>query len=142
MHRNESKTTGIEPYIIECICLRLHEKEALSYLSERGYDISASELYRLKNDVKDNRQLRLNHIASEEFLMQHLDRIENLKAIEGELWNQYHLEKHPTNKSKILMNIAELQTYLSSYYDHTQYIMQTAARANGKFTVSKQQEKN
>ena len=67
-------------------------------------------------------------MASEEFLFQHLDRIESLKAVEGELWNSYYIEKNPTNKSKILMQIAELQTYLSSYYDHTQYIMQQAAR--------------
>ena len=130
MSRKESNTkiTRIEPYIIEIIYMRLHEHEALSYLSDRGYDISAAQLYRLKNDIKENRQLRLNHIASEELLFQHLDRIESLKAVEGELWNNYHIEKNPTNKSKILMQIAELQTYLSSYYDHTQYIMQQAAR--------------
>lgn len=108
--------------------MRLHEHEALDYLSERGYDISRAEFYSLKNDIKENRQLRLNHIASEEFLFQHLDRIESLKAVEGELWNNYHIEKNPSNKAKILMQIAELQTYLSSYYDHTQYIMQQAAR--------------
>ena len=128
MATKETKTTGIEPFIIECICMRLHEHEALSYLSDKGYEISRSELYRLKNDIKENRQLRLNHIASEEFLFQHLDRIESLKAVEGELWNNYHIEKNPSNKAKILMQIAELQTYLSSYYDHTQYIMQQAAR--------------
>jgi hypothetical protein len=143
MHRNDSitKTTGIEPYIIEIICLRLHEKEALSYLSDKGYDISAAQLYRLKNDIKENRQLRLNHIASEEFMMQHLERIENLKTIEGELWNNYHTEQNPTKKASILMQIAEMQTYLSSYYDHTQYIMQQAARASKSFTSPKQ-EKN
>jgi hypothetical protein len=54
LNRNGSKTTGIEPYIIECMCLRLHEKESLSYLSERGYEISAAELYRLKQEVKNN----------------------------------------------------------------------------------------
>lgn len=46
MSRKESntKTTGIEPFIIEIICMRLHEHEALSYLSDRGYDISAAQL--------------------------------------------------------------------------------------------------
>jgi len=120
--------TGIEPYIIEVICLRLHEKEALTYLSDKGYEISAAELYRPKQEVKNNSDKRLNKIASSEFLFQHLERIENLKTIQSELWNNYHVEKNPTNKSKILMNIAELQTYLSSYYDHTQYIMTQAAR--------------
>ena len=136
-----TKTTGIEPYIIECICMRLHEKEALEYLSDMGYDISAKEYYRIKNDIKENRQLRLNHIASEEFMMQHLERIENLKTIEGELWNNYNIEKSPSNKAKILMQIAELQTYLSSYYDHTQYIMQQHARTKANMNVRKNDHK-
>ena len=129
MAKYDSKTAGIEPYIIECMCLRLHEKEALTYLSDKGYDISAAEYYRLKDEVKNSTDRRLNNIASSEFLAQHITRIDNLKTIENELWNQYHVEKNPTNKSKILMNIAELQTYLSSYYDHTQYIMTQAARS-------------
>jgi hypothetical protein len=132
MHRNESnsnsKTAGIESYIIEVMCLRLHEHEALDYLEDRGYNISAAELYRLKNEVKNSTDRRLNNIASSEFLAQHIARIDNLKVIENELWNQYHVEKNPINKSKILMNIAELQQYLSSYYDSTQYVMQQAAR--------------
>lgn len=128
MRVKESKTTGIEPYIIECICLRLKEREALSYLSDKGYDISAAEYYKLKKEVQQGAHTRLNLIASSEFLTQHLERIETLKTIHNELWNQYHVEKNPTNKAKILMNLADIQQYLSSYYDSTQYVMQQAAK--------------
>ena len=128
LNRKGSKTTGIEPFVIECMCLRLKEKEALSYLDDRGYSISAKEYYRIKQEVKDSSNKRLNHIASEEFLMQHLDRIENLKTIEGELWNQFHIEKSPINKSKILMHIADIQQYLAAFYDSTSFIMQQGAR--------------
>jgi len=41
-----------------------------------------------------------------------------------------NIENNPTKKSNILMQIAEMQTYLSSYYDHTQYIMQQSAKKN------------
>ena len=128
MRRNESKTTGIEPYIIECVCLRLKEKESLSYLEDRGYSISAAEYYRLKQEVKDSSHKRLNHIASEEFLTQHIERIETLKTIHNELWNNYHIEKSPINKSKILMHIADIQQYLAAFYDSTSFIMQQGAR--------------
>jgi len=128
MHTKESKTVGIEPYIVEVVCLRLHEHEALQYLDDRGYDISAAELYRLKNEVKSSTNRRLNLIASEEFLSQHLERIETLKTIHNELWNNYHIEKNPTKKANILMQIADLQKYLSEYYDSTQYVMQAAAK--------------
>jgi len=128
MSRNKTKTERIEPYIIEIICLRLHENEALSYLSDRGYDISRAELYSLKQEVQASTHTRLNKIASSEFMAQHLERIETLKTVHNELWNQYHVEKSPINKSKILMNIAEIQQYLSSYYDSTQYVMQQQAK--------------
>ena len=123
-----TKTKGIEPLIIETICLRLKEKESLAYLEDRGYKISRAEYYKLKQECKNSSHKRLNHIASSEFLTQHIERIDNLKAIENELWNNYYIEKSPINRSKILMNIAEMQTYLSSYYDSTQFVMQSAAR--------------
>ncbi len=125
--KRTTKTQGIEPLIIEVMVLRLKEHEALSYLSERGYDIGHTEYYSLRNEVQQNTQQRLNLIASKEFLAQHLERIETLKTIHSELWNQYHAEQHPTKKAAILMNIAEMQTYLSSYYDQTQYVVEQAA---------------
>ena len=130
MSKNDSKTTGIEPFIIECICMKLKIKESLSRLSEYGYDISAATFYRLKKEIEESSQQRLNLIASKEFLSQHLERIETLKAIHSELWNNYHIEKTPMNKSKILMHIADIQQYLSSYYDSTAYVMQRVVSMN------------
>ena len=128
MRTKKTKTEGIEPYIIETICMRLDLKESLKYLSDRSYDISKSEYYSIKQEIRDSTQQRLNLIASEEFLSQHIERLDTLKTVHNELWNQYHVEKSPINKAKILMNIAEIQQYLSSYYDSTQYVMQQAAK--------------
>lgn len=132
MRRKESKTTGIEPYIIECMCLNISEKESLSYLKDRGYSISSAEFYRIKNEVKENTPQRLNLIASSEFLEQHLERIDMLKTIQKEMWANYHLEKNPSKKANILMQIAELQQYLSSYYDSTRYVLQQAVQRKKK----------
>lgn len=107
-----TKTEGIEPYLIETICLRLKEKEALSYLEVRGYSISRAQYYTVKDKVKQGAHTRLNHIATDEFLTQHIERIETLKTIHNELWNQYHVEKTPINKSKIL---CILQKYSNSW---------------------------
>ena len=122
------KIEEITSYIIECKCLRLHEKEALSYLRDHGFKISAAQYYKLKKEVKESAHTRLNLIGSDEFLTQHIERIDTLKTIHNELWANYHLEKVPTKKANILMQIAEIQQYLSSYYDSTQYVMQQAAR--------------
>lgn len=128
MPRYKSKTVGIEPYIIECICLRLHEKEALSYLSDKGYDISTAEYYSLKKEVQESAHTRLNQIASKEFLSQHIERIDTLKTVHNELWDNYHKEKNSINRAKILMQIADIQFYLSSYYDSTRYVLEQSAK--------------
>ena len=136
MSVKQHKDNTIIPYIIEVMVLRLREKEALGYLEERGYTVSHDLYYRLRKEVKESTNTRLNLIASEEFSGQHLTRIDTLKTIEGELWNQYHIEKSPSNKSKILMNIAEMQQLLAAFYDSTQYIMQQSARVNKKKEVN------
>lgn len=53
-----------------------------------------------------------------------------LRTIQKELWVTYHLEKNPTKKANILMQIAELQQYLSSYYDSTRYVLQQTVKKN------------
>jgi hypothetical protein len=122
------KIEEINSYIIDCMCLRLHEKEALSFLRDHGFKISAAQYYKLKKEVKESSHTRLNLIGSQEFVLQHLDRLDTLKTIHNELWANYHLEKVPSKKANILMQIAEIQQYLSSYYDSTQYVMQQAAK--------------
>ena len=68
MRRNDTKTTEIFPYIIDCMCLNISEKEALSYLKDKGFKIGPATYYRLKHEVKEFTHERLNLIASKEFL--------------------------------------------------------------------------
>ena len=124
----KSKTTGIQPYIIDCMCLNISEKESLEYLKDKGYPISRTELYRLKQEVKDSTQDRLNLIASKEFLNQHIERIDTLRTILKEMWANYHNCKDPFKKVQILEKIEENQLYLSSYYDSTRYVMEQSTK--------------
>lgn len=128
MPKKDTKTAGIEPYIIDCVCMNMKEDQALDYLSDHGYDIARAQYYRLKQEVKENSQQRLNLIASTEFLSQHIERIDTLRTILKEMWTNYHLEKNPTKRVQILESIQENQLYLSSYYDSTQYVMQQASK--------------
>jgi hypothetical protein len=134
LNRKRTKTTGIEPYIIECMCLNISEKESLQYLEDRGYKISHTEFYRVKNQVKESTPERLNLIASKEFLTQHMERIDTLRTILKEMWANYHLERNPLKRVQILEKIEENQLYISSYYDSTRYVMQQAAQKD-KITV-------
>jgi len=50
--------------------------------------------------------------------------------IQNELVENYKEEQNPSKKSNILMQLAELQQYLSSYFDSTRYVMEQAAKMN------------
>ena len=52
IRRNDTKTTEIFPYIIDCMCLNISEKEALSYLKVKGFKIGPATYYRLKHEVE------------------------------------------------------------------------------------------
>jgi len=138
MRRNETnnnkKTVGIEPYIIDCMCLNISEKDSLKYLQDKGYKIGAATYYRLKHEIKESTPQRLNLIASKEFLTQHIERIDTLRTILKEMWANYHLEKNPFKRVQILEKIEENQVYLSSYYDSTRYVLEQGVK------VKQQQE--
>ena len=135
MRKKETKTAGIFPFVIECMCLHISEKESLSYLMDRGFTISRAEFYRLKKEVQESTQERLNLIASKEFLTQHMERIDTLRVILKEMWINYHIENNPSKKVQILEEIEENQIYLSSYYDSMRFVLQRAANKKDKITV-------
>lgn len=135
MRKKETKTAGIFPFVIECMCLHISEKESLSYLKDRGFTISRAEFYRLKKEVQESTQERLNLIASKEFLTHHMERIDTLRVILKEMWLNYHIENNPSKKVQILEKIEQNQVYLSSYYDSTRYVLQRAANKKVKITV-------
>lgn len=125
MHRNDRELFSL---VIYCSCMRLKLKEALAYLNDKGHSIGEATYYRIKKEIEASTRERLNLVASNEFLAQHLERIDILKMIQSELIENYKKETNPSKKSNILMQLAELQQYLSSYFDSTRYVMEQAAK--------------
>lgn len=116
------------PFIIQVMVLDLNETESIKYLYDRGFKISARYLYKLKKKVKDSRFHRLSLIAQSEFKDQHIQRIEQLEVINKEYWKLYREEKKPINKALILTKIVELQSYISSYYDASRYVLEKSVQ--------------
>lgn len=110
----------------------LSEKQALSYLKDNGFEISDYHLYRLKKKIKEFRFDRLNLIAKQGFVDQHLERIDQLELINKEYWKLYNAEKDNFKKALILEKIAELQTYISPYYDASRYVMEQSINSNNE----------
>ena len=114
--------------------MKLSEKESFAYLKEKGFEISAMHLYRLKKSIQKSRFDRLSLIAKTQFVDQHLERIDQLELINQEMWSLYRNEKDNFKRVLILEKIAELQTYISPYYDASRYILEKS--------ISNDKEKN
>jgi DNA repair ATPase RecN len=118
------KKDVLKSAIIEVMVMNLGEKGSLEYLYRKGFKISKQYYHKLKKQIKESRFDRLNLIAKTEFVDQHLERIDTLNLIQHEMWVQYHNEKEPFKKVQILEKIAELQTYLTAFYDASRYVME------------------
>ena len=112
------------------MAMGLSENKSLSYLKDNGFEISANHLYRLKRKIQESRFDRLSLIAKQGFVDQHLERIDQLELINKEYWKLYNAEKDNFKKALILEKIAELQTYISPYYDASRYILEKSITSN------------
>jgi hypothetical protein len=128
MTRNDS----IKAFIIQTIVMKLSEKESLQYLQDKGFKISSPYYYTLKKKILQSRFDRLSLIAKQGFVDQHLERIDQLELINQEYWKLYEATKDTFKKALILEKIAELQTYISPYYDASRYVMEHSIKNETK----------
>ena len=118
------KNDSIKPLIIQTMIMRLTQNESMQYLHDKGFEISVPQFYRLKKTIQQSRFDRLSLIAKTQFVDQHLERIDQLELINSEYWKLYRETKDTFKKALILEKIAELQTYISPYYDASRYILE------------------
>jgi hypothetical protein len=110
--------------IVESIRMRLTEKQALTYLKEAGFEMSARTYYREKSKIESLKLKRLYHIAQIGFQDQHLERIDNIKLCLKLMWQNYNEEQDPFKKFHMLKDIILVQPYLSAYYETTKLIVE------------------
>lgn len=112
----------IKTYIIQTMVMNLSEKESLTYLADRGFKISRAYYFKLQKQIRESRFDRLHLIAKQEFVDQHLERIDTLNLIQEEMWKCYRNKDYKGLDA--LLKIAELQTYISPYYDASRYVLE------------------
>lgn len=121
--------------------MRLNEIDTLQFLENKGFRLSKAQYYRYKRRIKESRFDRLSLIAKEGFIDQHLERLDQLELVNQELWQLYKEEKNTFKKSQILMQIAEVQQYISSYYEASQYVLEKQVTTDKKRKKKGQQQK-
>jgi hypothetical protein len=123
-HNNKNNIlTDRQKAVLETVKMRLTEKESLDYLKDCGFEISDTTLYREKSKLENMKLKRLYQIAKYGFEEQHLERIDQLEMIQRLMWQDYFACKSPYQRVIILEKIANIQPYLSSYYEVTKEVM-------------------
>ncbi len=121
--------------IVEAITMRLHTKPALRYLTDVGHKMSEATFFREKKKIEEMKFERMQHIALY-FQDQHLERIDKCELVEKLCWENYHAEKDPIKKVKILDSIISIQPYLSGYYETTKDVLESRAKDDTKLERS------
>jgi len=112
--------------VVATIRMRLSLKQALEYLKDVGFEMSLPTYTRIKRKLNSQKLKRLYHIAKIGFTEEHLAAIDNLELVQRLMWQDYQNCKDPFKRSCILEKIANIQPYLSSYYETTKDIIENS----------------
>jgi hypothetical protein len=123
--------SNTEKAVVETIRMRLTTQQALQYLQDNGFPVSRATYFRHKRRVEEKKLERVYHIAKLGFVDQHLQRIDGLEIIEKMMWQEYYREHDPFKRVQILKDIAQVQPYLSAYYESTKYVVDETSNKIG-----------
>jgi hypothetical protein len=123
--------------IVDTMTMKLTLSQSLEYMKHEGHKMSKRTYYRKKKEVQDMKLERMRFIAKVAYEEQHLERIDRMELIENQMWVNYHHEKDPLKKVRILAEIVSIQPYISSYYEATKDLLE---RAEAK--IRQQQKKD
>jgi hypothetical protein len=112
--------------VVATMRMRLSLKQALEYLKDIGFEMSLPTYTRIKRKLNSHKLQRLYHVAKIGFTDEHLAAIDNLELIQKLMWQDYHNCKDPFKRTCILEKIANIQPYLSSYYETTKDIIENS----------------
>lgn len=113
-----------EQLVLHTMRMRLSTLEALAYLKANNNEMTERNYFYIKKKLEERKLHRLYEIAKIGFVDQHLERIDQLELIQKLMWQNFHLEQDPYKKNRILKDIAEIQPYLSAYYEATKWVME------------------
>jgi len=133
--------TERQKLVLECVKMRLPERQALEYLERHGYDVSSATYERDKRKVEQNKLTRLFKIGQIGFENQHLDRIDNTELALKLMWQNYNAERNPFRRVLILEKIVAVQPYLSSFYEVTKRVIESDPKIKEQMEGMKRMEK-
>ena len=110
--------------VVDTTTMKLNLAHALDFLKNAGFPMGRRTYYRHKKKIEELKTDRMRFIAKVAYEEQHLERIDRMEMIENQMWLCYWREKDHTKKVKILSEIANIQPFISSYYEATKNLVE------------------
>ena len=110
--------------VVDTITMKLNLAHALDFLKNAGFPMGKRTYYRHKKKIEELKTDRMRFIAKVAYEEQHLERVDRMELIENQMWLCYWREKDHTKKVKILSEIANIQPFISSYYEATKTLVE------------------
>jgi len=102
--------------IASCSIQRFTTKESLDLIKSKGYTISERTFFNCKNRMKENIGKRARSTI-ENLFPNYLERIDTLKVIRKEFWENYRNTKDVHLRIKILNSIRENEMYIYNFVE-------------------------
>ncbi|MDR4512333.1 MAG: hypothetical protein MRJ93_11595 [Nitrososphaeraceae archaeon] len=103
--------------VIYCIIMRFSEKEAMDFITKKGYTISSRTYRYIKKDVIQSRYKRVEEIFDTGLIDQHLQCLDTIQLAQKEMWKKYEECKDAYKSVEILTQIVNTLPFTSQYYD-------------------------
>ena len=110
--------------VVDTITMKLKLPHALEYMQHVGHKMSERTYYRQKKQIEELKHDRMHFIAKVAYEEQHLERLDRMELVESLMWLDYHKEKDPLKRVKILTHIVNIQPFISSYYEATKTLVE------------------
>ena len=111
--------------VVDTITMRLDLTNALDYVKHVGFPMGRRTYYRHKKKIQEMKLERLHFIAKIAYEEQHLERVDRMELIENQMWINYWKEQDRFKKVRILVEIVNIQPYISTYYEATKNLVET-----------------
>ena len=133
--------TPEEKVVAETKIRRLDERESLTYCKARGFEFKHTKYYKVLKSIKSKTKKRVFAILKWKLEEQHLERIDEIEAIDHNLWKDYNSETDYKKRADILINIAKIQPLLSIYFRDLAIVSEKQLQLELKAITSKKEAK-
>ena len=109
----------------------MSDPEIAHYLKSRGHEITVPNVRMRRFGMKDTANQRMLELAKN-LPAFHIERINELMAIRRDLWEVRRAATKPADQIAADKALMELQTYLSTFAEATQYVVEEHNRIFGR----------